>query len=388
MATKTIKKYKHSALVAKHFGFDIQKNLSVSKDSVKLGKLGKKEPKYIDPTMPPIEEASEMLVKYKAFAKENGDVPMMIYYDNSATGSHTKLRKRPGEELVGLHSIGIEDTIAEAVMIKTIDIMLTESGSKNYTLHLNNMGGKESQTLFHREATAFFRKNISLLNANCRQLFKKNVHTLITEGGDQCKIIKEHAPEPMDFLAEETRKKFGELIERVEAFNISYEINPDILGDLNYSSYTTFKFIENDTGKVLAAGTRYNLLSKKLALRKEIPAISANIWLEKTKEISDISLDKIDKSTNFVLQIGREAKTVTLKLLALMLENKIYAKHSLNRDKVSAQIQLTKKLGTEYLIIVGHKEALEGNVMIRDFEGKSQKVMSYKELMAFLKKKS
>lgn len=386
MATKKIQKYNQSALVARHYGFEIEKNFSVSKDAIKLAKLGRKEPKYIDNSLPPIEEVSELLINYKEFAKEHGEVPQMLYFDSPASGSHNKLRKRPGEDQISLHTLGIINSVAEAILIKTIDVILKESGAKNYTLHLNNIGGKESQTQFNRETTAFFRKNISLLNANCRQFFKQGVHTLITEGGDQCKIIKEHAPEPMDFLSEETRKNFGELIERVEAFQIPYEINPDVLGDLNYSSFTTFKFIENDSGKILASGTRYNLLAKKIGLRKDIPAMSANVWLGKTKEITTTSLDKIDNSKNFILHVGNEAKTATLKLLDLMLENKIYTKHALNRDKVSAQIQLSKKLKSEYVIILGHKEALEGNVMIRDHEGKSQKVMSYEGLVDFLKK--
>jgi histidyl-tRNA synthetase len=386
MTTKKSQKYNQSALVARHYGFEVEKSLSVSKDAIKTAKLGKKEPKYIDGSLPPIEEVSQLLMNYKEYAKEHGDTPQMLYFDNPATGSHDKLRKRPGEDQVSLHTLGISGSIAESILIKTIDVILKDSGAKNYTLHLNNIGGKESQTQFTRETTAFFRKNISLLNANCRQFFKQGVHTLITEGGDQCKIIKEHAPEPMDFLSEETRKNFGDLIERVEAFQIPYEINPDVLGDLNYSSFTTFKFIEDDTGKVLASGTRYNLLSKKIGLRKEIPAMSANIWLGKSREITTASLDKIEKSRNFILHVGHEAKTATLKLLDLMLENKIYTKHALNRDKVSAQIQLSKKLKSEYIIILGHKEALEGNVMIRDHESKSQKIMSYDGLVDFLKK--
>src|SRR5690606_7028747 len=147
--------------------------------------------------------------------------------------SHTKHRKRPGEEQVSLHILGVENSIAEAIMIKTISMILSDSGCKNHTLHLNNIGGKESRTQFNREATAFFRKHISMLNADCRQYLKDSVHTLIVEGGDQCRVLKEHAPEPMDFLNEDTRKEFGLLIERVETFEIPYEINGDILGDLN-----------------------------------------------------------------------------------------------------------------------------------------------------------
>jgi histidyl-tRNA synthetase len=368
VARTSSKKYNQAAQVAKLFGFDVEKSLSVSSEAIKLAKQAKKEPKYFDPNMPPIEEAVEMVLRYKEFEKENGSIEMFKYFDKPATGSHSKLRKRPGEDQISLNIMGVEKSVAEALMIKTISTILAESGIKKHTLHLNNVGGKESQTQFNREATAFFRKNISLLNATCRQYFKESVHTLITEGGDQCKILKEHAPEPLDFLGEETRQKFSNLLERTEALGIPYEINPDVLGDLNYSNHTTFQFVDDSTGKVVAAGTRYNLLSKKMGMRREIPAMSANVWLQKSKEITDTSLKKIDDSKIYLLQVGPEAKTAALRTLELLWQNRIFVKHSIVKDKVSAQIAISKKLKAEYIIIIGHKEALDGNTMVRDHE--------------------
>jgi histidyl-tRNA synthetase len=387
MAKKNSKKYNYSALIAKHFGFDVQSSFSVNNESIKLGKTAKKEPKYFDNHMPPIEELIQMISNYKEFEKEHGPVPQMLYFDSPATGSHTKHRKRPGEELVTLHIMGVENSIAEAIMIKTISVILSECGQKKHMLHLNNVGGKESRTQFNREATAFFRKHISMLNANCRQFLKDGVHTLITEGGDQCRILKEHAPESMDFLNEDTRKEFSALIERIETFEMPYEINADVLGDLNYSNHTTFHFVEEKTGKVIAAGSRYNLLCKKMGLRKEIPAISANVWIKSPKTVAESAFEKIDNSKNFILQLGDQAKTFTLQVLTELWHGKVHAKHNLIKDRLSPQIQESKKEKAENIIIVGHKEAMDMNVMIRDAEGKSQKIMTTQELVRMLKKK-
>lgn len=385
MATKNNNtKYNYSALVAKHFGFEVEKQLNVSNEAIKLAKLAKKEPKYFDSNMPPIEELTQLLLNYKEFAKGNGPVPQLLYFDNPASGSHSKHRKRPGEESVSLNILGVEDSIAESIMLKTISVILSECGYKKHSLLLNNVGGKESRTQFNREATAFFRKHINMLNADCRQYLKDGVHSLITEGGDQCKVLKEHAPEPMDFLNEDTRKGFSSLIERIETFELPYEISGDILGDLNYSNHTTFHFVDKD-GKVIAAGSRYNLLCKRVGIRKDTPAISANIWIKKPKTITQTALNKIDTTKNFILQLGQHAKTFTLQVLTELWNNKVYVKHDLIKDRISPQIQESKKAKADNIIIIGHKEAMDLNVMIRDAEGKSQKILTTDKLVQMLK---
>lgn len=377
-------KYNHSAAVARHFGFKINENLVVKKETAGIALAAKKYPKYIANDLPHIEELSQILLNYREFEKERGPVPQLLYFDKPATGPQPTHRKKLGDEQISLHIIGVEDSIAEAILIKAISIMLSEGGYKKHFLLLNNVGCKETKTLFNREMTAFFRKHINLLNADCRQLLKDSVHSLITEGGSQCKVLKEHAPEPMDFLNETTREGFAKLIERIETFEIPYEINSDILGDINYSNFTNFKFVD-DKGKVLAAGSRYNLLSKRIGLRKEIPAISANVWIKKSKTITSSTINKISNTKNFILQLGELSKTFTLKVLTDMWNNKVYSKHNLVKDRLTPQIQESMKEESENIIIIGQKEALDFNVMVRDAGGRSQKILTVEELIKFLK---
>ncbi len=379
-----MKKYNYSSLVAKHFNFEIREKLEVTNEAIKIAKTSKKDAKYFDLYLPPIEELTQILLNYKEFEKENGPVPQLLYFDNPSSGNYKNHRKRAGENLVTLHILGVTDSIAEAVLLKTISIMLEENGYKKHSLLLNNTGGKESKTQFNREAVAFYRKNISLLNSNCRQLFKKGVHELITFGGTSCQVLKEHAPEPMDFLNEETREEFSRLIERVETFEIPYEISGDILGDINYSNYTNFQFLD-EKDRVIASGSRYNLLAKKIGIRKDIPAICANVWIKPQKTATEIAINKIEKNKNFILQLGELSKTFTLKVLTDLWRNKVHVKHSLMKDRLTPQIQESKKVKAENIIIIGQKEANDFNVMIRDAGGRSQKIMTVEELIDFLK---
>ena len=164
-----------------------------------------------------------------------------------------------------------------------------------------------------------------------------------------------------------------------------YEINSDILGDLNYSDHTTFYFIDNKTNKMLAAGTRLDLYSKKIGFRKSVPAITANVWITKPKTATQTLINKIGDTKNYILQISPQAKTFALGIIGLLWDNKIFVKHDLTKDRLGPQIQLSKKYKADNIIIIGYKETLDLNVMIRDAEGKSQKILEPRELIDFLK---
>jgi len=387
MATKKTKNvsFFKAASVAQHFGFVVESKLHVTGETIKTCADSKKEKKYVDEFLPAMEEVGQLLLNYHEKEKETGSAPEFTYFDGPASGDHDKLRKRPGEEQISLHMLGAEKSIADALMIKTIQTMLIEDGAKDITLLINNVGGKETQTQFNREATGFYRKNISLLSATCRQYFKEGIHTLVTQGADGCKILKEHAPEPMDFLNEEGRLKFKELIECLETFDLPYEIDSNILGDPNYSTHTVFQIVETESRKVLAAGSRYNLLAKKLGCRKEISGLSANVWLKKNKTITDKSLRTKNDNKFFLLQVGDRAKVLALQVLELLHRENIPVRHRIVRDKLSTQLQYAQKLKCNYFLIIGHKEAIDRGVIVKDSQGRAQRSVPIAELPAHLK---
>lgn len=388
MKKKTRKKtvnYLYPAAIAKQFGFSIKNKNLVSNETIKICKSTKGKKRKLSDDFPPMEELAELTLQYKAGEKESGLTPILTYFDQPSYGTFIKHRKRPGENLVSLHIIGIEDSIADALIIKATQTILEEDGHKKLKLLINNIGGKETQDQFNREATAFFRKNIDLLSANCRQYFKKSVHSLISDGGKQCKILKEGAPVPIDFLDEQSQKNFKDLIEYLENFEIPYEIDHDLLGDENYSSHTIFKIIDVETKKVLAAGTRHDLLIKNLNIRKPIAGISVNIWISKDKKITENQLLKSSPKF-FLIQIGNKAKMTSLKLLRTLYKEGLKIDHRIYRDKLSPQLLLAKKIKTDYLITIGHKEALDQTAIIRDSQGKSQKIIPITEVPDYLKK--
>ena len=90
-------------------------------------------------------------------------------------------------------------------------------------------------------------------------------------------------------------------------------------------------------------------------------------------------------SNIFFMQIGYEAKLNALNIIDDLRKNNISVKHKIYRDRLSSQISASKKSKSEYVIITGQKEAMEGTVIFRDKEGKSQVVIDANNLSKTLK---
>ncbi|HMP67553.1 MAG TPA: ATP phosphoribosyltransferase regulatory subunit [Candidatus Paceibacterota bacterium] len=388
MTKKTTEKSSNileAELIAKYFGFTKKSPETVNKEDEKVTAGICREKNYLGENLFPISEIFAGLRRYREDKEKEMVEPELIYYEGSAHGKHPKHRKRNGEELLNMHIINVDSSIAEATLIHATKVILQEHNVKNIIVKLNDIGDKDSLNSYYKEVTSYYRKNINDLNNHCRQLFKESVHALVTRGKNQCTQIHDAAPKPMDFLDEDARKRFSEVLEFLETLGIPYEVDHGILGDPNYSTHTVFEIIDTETSKTVAMGSRYDSLARKCGLKRDIPSVGVMINLPNPKNISSKMMKKFDKTKFFFLQIGYLAKLKSLAIIEEFRKENIPVLHKIFRDRLSAQISSAKKAGSDFFIIMGQKEALDDELIVRDKDSRSQKIVARSELRNYLK---
>lgn len=379
----TKSKVDNAFLISQFYGFDGVELPEVEKEDLEKAKSIRKDSKFIHDVMPPVEEPIAILRNYKEKATREDAQPILLYCEGQAKGPHNKKRNKPGEKNISLHVIGTPKSVAEAILIKTAMCILQEEGYKDLSVEINNIGGKDAMSQFFKELTAYYRKNLSNLNAECRQMFKEGTHSLIMCKNKIKEELLEEAPSPLSFLSEENRSHFKEVIEYLESQDISFEINKDVLGDPHYSTNTVFTILDKKTGKILATGSRYDQLSKKSGLRKEIPGAGITIKLHKPKQVAHT---KTKAAKFFFIQIGLDAKRLGLKILEDLRKSKIPVYQSLTNDRLSTQLKNAKKLKAPYILLVGQKEANEKTVIVKDAHTHKQEAVPITNLIKYIKK--
>lgn len=329
--------------------------------------------------------------------------PLLVYH-SEPLGKHMDPSAYGGAHGVqfSLEIIGAPRSIAEAILLKTALVIMTEAGFTDISVELNNLGDRESLARFNREFTAYFRKHISEMQTHCREALKKNIFKVLACEQEKCQPLKENAPRPISALSEASRSHFTEVLEYVESMQIPYVVNTCLIGGQEYYTKTIFSLKTESTQNerfpdvkfdpVLARGARYDELARILGYKKEIPAVGISISLgglglvpEPVSKKDTLLRARGGKTRICLIHLGFEAKVRSLGALELLRRARVPIFQTLSKDRLSVQIAAAERLSVTHTVIIGQKEALEGTAIVRDMSTRAQETVALLELAQYLK---
>ena len=341
-----------------------------------------------------VEEKVSLLRMYQEKNMYNLSQPVMLYFKEPFKGSLKKAHDY--HRYADLEIIGNSGSIAEATRIETAKVILAEEGYENIAVEINSIGDKDSIARFTRDLSNYYRKHVNDMHAECRQLLKKDPFELLGCQNDKCKKVNEGAPKSMDFLSESSRIHFQEVLEYLEALGISYKINNHLIGNKKYCTETIFAITNSEHGekdkskgkdhKILAIGVRYDTLSRKIGLKREVQGVGISLLvkgasLELRKEIK-----KVKKPFASFVQLGFESKLLSLGIIENLRRVKIPLCLSQAKDRLGAQVSAIEKQRIPYSIIIGKKEAMEKTAIVRNTDTHAQDIVPLEELSGYMRK--
>ncbi|MBC7766521.1 hypothetical protein H7Y21_00810 [Arenimonas sp.] len=301
------------------------------------------------------------------------------------------------------HIIGTKKNIYDAITMQTGYSILEEIYGKkaNIVIDVNFIGDKESVQKFVKELHHFFKKNQKFIPKNILATSKKNLYTAFSDL-ENIEIVSQNKkgekevisiPNPIDYLSEASRLEFKDILEYIENIDLNFRINPFLFNSSDLYAGIIFKVqnLSEEKSSVVVTGGRHDIISKKILGKKEIPVLSVRV--DGLKNISKLlkplpSIKSIEDSDVkfFYAQFGNEARFKTLRVLDMLHHANILIHHDLSKDKISLQLQHAEKLNVPYLLLVGHREALQNSVMVRNMKNLSQESIELHNLIEYIKK--
>lgn len=296
--------------------------------------------------------------------------------------------ERPTALNLELHVVGTSLPIAEALLIVVADAIAQESGITQRTLSLNSIGTTESSNRFVRDTGTFLRKHLESIMPNLRPRAATDPLGTLVQLIERSHPAVARAPQSVEYLIEEERRRFWEVIEYLETAELPYEIKPHLLGSREFWSHTLFQIsaLDSETGSEipLAFGGRYDPLAQRLAGRS-VPSAVVTISCEirgKTRPQER----RASKPSLYFAHLGTEARRRTLRVLELLRKESIPVHQSLLCERMGEQMALAKKLSLPHMLIMGHKEAMEGTVLVRETATNSQEAVAIEDLVPYLRR--
>lgn len=287
-----------------------------------------------------------------------------------------------------LHALGAPTAIAEALLIIVSNAIAEEVGIKERVLSINSIGSHESSNRFIRDVTSFLRKHIDSISPALRPRAATDPLGTMIHLFEKGHPAMPRAPQSVDYLTEEERRRFWDLLEYLEISGVPYELNSSILGSRDLWSHTLFELssLDEETGAKVpfAVGGRYDPLATRL-LASPASAAVATIVTEIRGKSKMQPAKKITPLLYFA-HLGPDARRKVLPVLEILRRAGIPVEQSLMHERLHEQMERAKQTHVPYLLIMGHKEAMEGTVLVREVATNSQEAVLVPDLTSYLRR--
>ena len=294
----------------------------------------------------------------------------------------------PGVSLE-LHVMGASSTIAEALLIVVANAIAEEAGIAERVLSINNVGAPDSSGRFVRDVGLYLRKHIESISPTLRPRAAEDPLGTLVQLIERGHPAVSRAPQAMEYLTEEERHRFWELLEYLEVFGLPYELSGQILGSRDCWAHSLFDIstVDNETGASvpIAFGGRYDPLASRFA-QTPTSAAMVSVSIESRGKTRLNKRPVVAAPLMYFAYLGMEARRRSLGVLEMLRRASIPVHQGLWYERIGDQMMAARDLATPYILIMGHKEAMEGTVIVREVATNSQEDIPVPELTNYLKR--
>lgn len=299
---------------------------------------------------------------------------------------------RTGESAVTFHIFNVNRSIAEAILIHAMRAMVTDLGYNDHTVRINSIGDSDSVTRYTRELTNYLKKRLDTMPASARELMKEHALFALNNLVELQDELAFRSPNSLEFLSDQSRKHFREIIEYLDMSETSYEIDPKMLAHHECYSDAIFSLdVQQDDieaeSPFVARGGRLDELMQRMT-RTQTPAVGATVILKNSKAPTRNPRPKAALPAVYVVHLGFEPKVKSLMLIDRLRQAGIPVYHDLASDSLSTQLRDAESRGVKYTVIIGQKECVENTVIFRDMSERNQEYIDHDTLIRRLKRKA
>ena len=290
----------------------------------------------------------------------------------------------------GWEIIGSDDPLSDAEAISLAVNIYKILGLKGIKVNINSLGDAESRNNYREALINHFKPHIDELCEDCRERLEKNPLRIIDCKVDADKEVMRKAPKTIDYLNEESKKRFEKVKEYLEVMGVEYTVDPSVVRGLDYYNHTVFE-VEADikdfgAQNVIGGGGRYNNMIETLG-GPSTPAIGFAAGFDRLMialEKENIKLPVSDSVDLFLLYVNEDEKKYAAYLANdLRMNGFIVETDYLNRG-LKAQFKQADRLNSKFTIVLNSDDLKNNEVKIKNNKTKDEEIVSLDALIYYL----
>ncbi len=284
---------------------------------------------------------------------------------------------------IGVEYIGAGNARSDAEVISLAWRLLYELGLDNLVLELNTLGSSEDREVYKSKLVSWLEAHVEEIDEESRNRVNTNPLRILDTKNTQTQAILKKAPSLMDSISDESRQRFVEVQELLEALEIPFKLNPRLVRGLDYYNHTAFEITSSQLGAqgTVCGGGRYDGLIEQLG-GPPTPSIGWAIGMERLMLLLGMYAEINPKGN-----AGRLKKSVSPDLylinrglkadkFALLLAHKLRAEGLIvELDNSGAsfgkQFKRADRSGSFWALIIGDEEVAQNKVKLKSMKTSS-----------------
>ena len=293
----------------------------------------------------------------------------------------------------GFEAFGSNDPMMDAEVIGIIVNLFNILGLKGIKVNINTLGDKESRENYRKALLDYFKPYLNDLCEDCKKRYEKNPLRILDCKVDKENEIMKNAPKMVDYLNEESKNHFEKVKEYLDALNIDYTINSNIVRGLDYYTHTVFEVEADIKGfgsqNVLAAGGRYDHLVEFIG-GPSVPGVGFALGLERlllALEKEGIDIKEKEPLDVYIFGASKEEKKYILSLGNTLRMNGFNVEIDYNNKSFKSNFKKADSLLAKYIIIIGEEEVKSKIITVKNNKTKEEYKVKLDNLIEFLDEK-
>ncbi|WP_028388782.1 histidine--tRNA ligase [Legionella fairfieldensis] len=282
---------------------------------------------------------------------------------------------------LGVEALGTSGAAIEVELIAICQRLWTILGiDKAVHLQINTLGELEERQTYRQELITYFKMHFEQLDEDSKRRLDRNPMRILDSKNPDMQHLISNAPQLIDSLGSDSRKRFETLCEGLTKLGISYSFNPFLVRGLDYYGHTVFEWVTDKLGSqaTVCAGGRYDALVEHLG-GTPTPAVGFAMGAERLLlllETLAIS-PETDKIPSFFIVATNEEAMQTALLLAEKLRADNHDWQIITNTaggSFKSQFKKADKSGADFALILGEEETAHEKISIKNLRNRDEQI--------------
>lgn len=289
----------------------------------------------------------------------------------------------------GCEAYGSNDARVDAEIISIPYHLFETLGLEGVKVRINTLGDNESRENYKKALVDYLKPHIDSLCEDCKERFNKNPLRILDCKVDKDNEILKNIPKTIDYLNEESKTFFDEVLSYLDSLEICYEVDPKTIRGLDYYTHTVFEIEANikDFGaqNVLCAGGRYNNLVENLD-GPATPAVGFGLGSERLLlALEHENIDIVDEKSVDVYVIPMTLdKTFSFSLVYLLRTLGLSVETDYLNRKLANNFKYAEKINAKYTVVIGEDEIEKEYFTVKNMKTREEEKVSKNEFLKYI----